>query len=494
MTKKKVGRVTVGVTNNQGRQFVRTTKGVFPISVLNKYEVKKESKQLEEEALSFGIKSLVTPPYRPESFMELFESNSIYPACVEQMAEDVVGNGYNLVLEEGMTENEETKAEKEKIKNLVEKANPEDSMREVFNKALVDYGKIGWFGIEVVKSKNVNTKEEEIAELWHMPAHTFRIHRKRKKFCQLRNADKVWFKRYGEEEDISAETGEKMTAKADVKKRANELIYYKRYYSKSSYYGIPNVISAVGSVVGLIGIRDFNLAFFENYGVPVALITLEGDWEDGAAKKIKDFLDNEVRGSENQHKTMVFEIPEGASFTYKPLATEMKDSSFRIYQQTLVDDVLIAYRMPPERIGIRVIGKLGGNVAVEATKVYVESVVEPLQTKMQNLINNKILKEGLGIKHYTFEFVKLDVRDYDKETERYMSLIDRGCITPNQVRNKLNLGAPYIGGEKYYISNQLVEVGEEESIKKQDNFVDAIVDLTKGIHKIAGEGDEDEIQ
>ena len=202
MTEKKKGRVTVGDSRTVGRQFVRTTKGVYPISVLNRYEIKKESKQLQEEALSFGIKSLVSPPYNPSSLLTLFESNSIFSACVEQIAEDVAGRGYNLVLEEGTEENDETKAEKEKIQKLIDKPNPEDSLREILNKAIVDLGSVGWFGIEVVKSKNLNTKVTEISELYHIPAHTFRVHKNSKKFCQLRNNSKVWFKKYGEEKDI----------------------------------------------------------------------------------------------------------------------------------------------------------------------------------------------------------------------------------------------------------------------------------------------------
>jgi len=499
MTEKKKGRVTVGDSRTVGRQFVRTTKGVYPISVLNRYEIKKESKQLQEEALSFGIKSLVSPPYNPSSLLTLFESNSIFSACVEQIAEDVAGRGYNLVLEEGTEENDETKAEKEKIQKLIDKPNPEDSLREILNKAIVDLGSVGWFGIEVVKSKNLNTKVTEISELYHIPAHTFRVHKNSKKFCQLRNNSKVWFKKYGEEKDISAETGEIVGSKAEDKNKANELIYFKKYYSKSSYYGVPNIISAIGSVVGLISIRDYNLAFFENYGVPVALITLEGEWEAGSAKKIRDFLDSEVRNTDNAHKTMVFEVPDGCKFVYTPLITETKESSFRFYQQSLVDDVLIAYRMPPERIGVRVIGSLGGNVAVEATHIYAESVVEPLQTKLASIINSKILQEGLGCVYYSFEFVPMDVRDFDKETIRYNTLIENGAMTPNQMRSALGLGKPYPGGDKYYIKVTLLQVGEEEIKKKeeeikkkeeviekkQDEFVGAMIELVKGVNKIA---------
>ena len=61
--------------------------------------------------------------------------------------------------------------------------------------------------------------------------------------------------------------------------------------------------------------------------------------------------------------------------------------------------------MPGERIGIRhQIGKLGGgNVAEEATKVYVESVVEPIQTDIENIINRLIIEQGLNCHKYVFK-------------------------------------------------------------------------------------------
>ncbi|GAH97641.1 unnamed protein product, partial [marine sediment metagenome] len=84
---------------------------------------------------------------------------------------------------------------------------------------------------------------------------------------------------------------------------ANELIFYKNYYPQSEYYGAPNILPSIGAVMGLIGVRDYNLAFFENYGIPAALIILKGRWSKDTAKQISDFIDVELKGSEQAHKT-----------------------------------------------------------------------------------------------------------------------------------------------------------------------------------------------
>ena len=101
VVKKKQAEVFVGEAGEAGeertRNFVQTTRGVYPASVLEKSEIKKVSKQLKKE-MQFGLASLISPPYNPLTFLEFSESCAIFQACVEQIAEDVVGNGYTLEL------------------------------------------------------------------------------------------------------------------------------------------------------------------------------------------------------------------------------------------------------------------------------------------------------------------------------------------------------------------------------------------------------------
>jgi len=477
---KKKKQAEVHVTLTKGQQFIQTNKGVYPLSALKKHEIKKTSKQIKEEE-QFGINELVAPPNSPNSLLQLYDMNSTFSACVDQIAEDVAGLGWRLELKEGEEEDEE---EKKKINELLDKPNPEESLRDVLKETLIDTGIIGWGGWEIVRNGLA-----EVAEIWHIAGHTFRIHKKKKKFCQQRNNDKVWFKRYGEEKDISAETGKQ--EKHDEKSRANELIYYKRYYPRSDYYGAPPILSAVGSLIGLIGIRDYNISFFENYGVPAALITLTGEWKDGSAKKIKNFLDTEIRGSENAHRTMVFQVPdEGAKFQWQQLSVDVKEGSFRLYRESLVEDILIAYHMPGERIGVRSrVGKLGGGKETEeGTKIYVESVIEPLQTDIENIINRMIIEQGLNCHKYIFKLNTLDIRNIDAEVDRYIKMIEHAMMTPNQARNKLGAGKTYVGGDNYYMKSGLEVVGEEELEKREDKFIKAVEGLTEGINKLA-EGD-----
>lgn len=434
----------------KGQAFVSTSKGIFPIDILKKSALQKDSKQLQEEEKFNSAENIVSPPYSAMSFLTLYESNPTFAASVNQIAVDVAGLGWNVVLKEDAKENDE---QLEKVKLLLNRPNKEYMLRELFKRVLVDWGVIGRFTIEIVRDMG-----GEVVELFHIPSATMRIDTKKEKYVQIRNNKKVWFKPFGAEYEVKASDG---TKSKDVQfaARGNEVIWYNNYYPLSDYYGMPCVLPAVGDVIGLIGARDFNLSFFENYGIPDAIILLEGDWEEDAKKVVEDFMDKNLRGVENAHKTLVTTQPDGVKFTYKPLGVELHEGSFKLYQADLKENILMSYSMPPERVGIRPVGKLGGNMAEEATKVYVQSTVEPLQKTLEDIVTFLIIEQGLEVESYEFKFVDLDLRDLDAAVSRFKDLISHGVMTPNEARAELGK-KPYDDGEKFYVMSQLVEAGE----------------------------------
>lgn len=432
----------------KGRVYVQTSKGIFPFELLQKAAIdNSNSKQLESTMKWMTLNDLVPPPYDPMSLLTLYESNSVFWRCVNQLAIDVSGLGWSLQLKE---DKKESTSELDRINQFLDKSNPDDPFREILKRLLIDWGTIGWFSIEVARNN-----KKEIAEIYHLPAHTLKVHKSKKKFCQVRNNKKAWFKKFGEEQNISVKTGKEITGRG--RDAANEVIYYKNYYPKSDFYGVPNVLSGTGDIIGLIGLRDYNLNFFESFGVPAALIVLEGEWEEGAEKVVSDFFNTEAKGVENAHKTLVVNQPDKCKFQYHRLSTEVKEASFKLYEKQRQENILIAYSMPPERIGIRVVGKLGGNVAEEATKVYVQSVVEPLQLDLEQIINEYLLQSEI----YEFKFDDIDLRDYDALIERLIKQIRSGIRTPNEARNELGL-KPYADGDRFYIESSLIEIGEAD--------------------------------
>lgn len=440
------------------RVFIATSKGVYPISVLKGYE-QAPSRQIREEQKFLTEQGLIQPPFSFESLLFLFDNCSFFNACVRQIAKDVAGSGYHLIISDEKKANEQEFA---KVSEFFEDPNDrEESVLDLIERAVIDWGVIGAFALEV-------SRDGGRPSVYHVPAHTILIHKEGNKYLQRRLNKKVWFKRFGYDKDIHIEKGDEFEpGQLPPALRASELIYYVNYYPLSSWYGAPNILPAVGSALGIIAIRDYNLTFFENYGVPAGLLVLEGEWAEDDAKRVAEIIENDIKGTANAHRTLVLQPPEGGRATWTPLTIETKEGHFKVYLKQLRDEVLSAYKMPPYRLGIAEIGSLGGSTAEETTQIYIDSVVEPLKRVFESIFTFKIIRQVLGVKNYSFKLDRLDIRDLEREVKICETLFSMGCLSRNQVIQRLGLGPVIpkeLGGDDFYIASSYVQVGPAESL------------------------------
>lgn len=477
----------------QGSMHILTNKGLFPISVLKAAEKAKataHSKQLKEDSLWLSEKNLVPYPFEASTLLELKDNCSYFDSCVKQIAKDVMGQGWRLELKEGK---KESNSEKDAILEFIENSggDRDETFEETLERGIIDWGLIGWWGWEVSRDD-----KDLVNGLWHVPAQTFYIHKDKDKYCQKRAQKEAWFKRYGLEENIALKDGEEMSEEKikeekdledDDKKTelANELIYYRNYYPQSEYYGAPNILPSVGAVLGLIGVRDYNLAFFENYGIPAALIILKGRWSKDTAKQISDFIDVELKGTEQSHKTFCIHPNKDSTFEYIKLGIEVKEGSFKLYRKGLQEEILVCYKMPPYRIGVAEVGALGINVAGESTKIYAQSVITPLEEVVERLVTKKLFQEGLKADSYTFQLKELNLEDLDATAARDAIYFGIGALTSNQILKHQGKDT-YEEGDQYYVNSSFLPVGEEP-IEKRAGLMEAIGRIIQGDPKAAVE-------
>jgi capsid portal protein len=467
--------------------FIKTSRGLVPLNELRKAEKRKqqtESKQIKAEKEFITLHNLIPYPFNVQGFLLLLENCSFFDACVRQIAKDVAGQGYTINLRKGIeTENDD---ERKAIEDFLSDPNAdEDSLEDIIERLIIDWGCIGWFGLEVSRDE-VN----KVNGLYHIPAHTFWIHKEEKKYCQLWMNKTIWFKKFGYEADIDAKSGDE-SKPVSPENLAHELIYYRNYYPRSAFYGAPNALSAVGAIKALISIRDYNLAFFENYGIPAALVTAEGDWgedESGISnvKLLNDFINSELKGADNAHKTVVLNPPAGGKVTWTPLVVEVKEGHFKLYFKNLRDEILVAYKMPSYRIGITEQGSLGGSTAAESTRIYIDSIVNPLKRVINHIFSEKIIKDGLGIESYEFKLGELDIRDMNAIVTRCQTLFGMGGLSRNELRQEIGKSKlpDTEDGDKYYISTSYVPIGEESALASLSARDAAAEDLKKKVDEI----------
>jgi len=199
------------------------------------------------------------------------------------------------------------------------------------------------------------------------------------------------------------------------------------------------------------------LDFFSSYGVPAYAVILEGaDFDEPTKDLIQKYFETELKG--NPHRTMVFSTPEGATIRFEALSVQTKEASFRVYRRDNRDDILTAHHVPPYRASIVEKGQLGGGVATEVDRIYLDSVINPRQRAMTWIINELLIFEGFDITAWRFEFLDIDIRDQKLDSEIDKEYFNMGARTPNEMRVAQGL-EPYDGGDVFYIPANNVPVG-----------------------------------
>jgi len=189
-----------------------------------------------------------------------------------------------------------------------------------------------------------------------------------KRFAQIRNGKKRWFKRVEYPYDVHKDTGVISPLKSlQAEDRASEIIWFVNYTPRSDYYGLPDIIPALGAIWGDIARRDYNIAFFDNYGVPAYAIFVSGNFdpgevdEEGRTEMEKMIEEHFAELAKNPHSTLILSVPtegrdEEVKIEFKSLSAEIKEASFRLYRNDNRDEILSAHGMPPYRIGVNETG------------------------------------------------------------------------------------------------------------------------------------------
>lgn len=483
--------------------FVVTTKGhAIKKDVLDGYS---KSKQLPKDLFAskdYSNYGLLEPLYDPLSLAKLIEINTYHNRACRTKAEDVAGNGWKLFpLNENPNEEQKTRIE-EMFKNQ------EMPIEETFKKLQLDKETMGYFAMEIAREEN--GFDGAVSLINHIPAHTIRIHKTGNKYCQSRNNSKVWFRNFDYEKDINMLTGQEVVAKTlDKEKRGNEVIWSINYTPRSFFYGIPDIIPAIGAITGDISRRDYNISFFANYGVPAYMISILGDFDPGdidpetgktiLAQKIEDKFQEIVN---NPQSIMILTIPksEGGTGTVEvkvtPLSVEVKDASFRLYRNDNRDEIIGAHGMPPYRMGIYETGQLAGNLGRESTVIYYQSIIRPRQNVFNHIMNYQIFPT-LEITDWWFELESIDLTEIDNDVERCVKLITSGIMTPNEA---IGYMGNYFGIEKkedniamdfHYIngnpidSNGLIPESELISVMQsvKDKLIEGFIDYVQNTDK-----------
>jgi PBSX family phage portal protein len=269
-----------------------------------------------------------------------------------------------------------------------------------------------------------------------------------RRFVQVFESRVVWFKEFGDPRVVSRRSGAYYKSAEDLersekhKEAASEMLHFRVHTSKSSY-GIPRWVGCLLSVIGSRQAEEVNLSYFENKSVPpLAVLVSGGRISNNTVDRIKDFIENDIKGKRNFHKLLVLEAegPAASGFDQgrmridlKPLtAAQHNDALFQGYDQSNIDKVGMAFRLPRMLRGdIRDFNRATAEAALEFAE---QQVFKPERDDFDFTMNRKVLPV-LGIRFWRFVSNSAAWQNPNDRAEILSKLGTVGFITPAEGRD-----------------------------------------------------------
>ena len=385
----------------------------------------------------YGIFDVITPPYNLYELANFYDTSFANHAAIDAKVENVVGLGYDFIVTDGTALRMEMNEDKEavdrarnriermkiQLREWLESLNDDDSFTKTMEKVYVDVQATGNGFLEVGRTVN-----GEIGYVGHIPSTTMRVRRLKDGYVQIIGQKLVYFRNFG------ATNPNPLTADP----RPNEIIHIKEYSPLNSYYGVPDIVAAMPSLIGDQLASQYNIDYFENKAVPRYVITLKGaKLSPDAEDKMFRFLQTGLKAQ--SHRTLYIPLPgdgdhNKVEFKMEPIENGIQEGSFREYRKQNRDDIFIAHQMPISKIGGS--DSAGLAAALSQDRTFKEQVSRPEQRHLEKVIS-KIIKEKTDI--LEFKFNELTLTDEIAQSQILERYVKNQIMLPNEAREVLNL-------------------------------------------------------
>lgn len=385
----------------------------------------------------YGLFDVITPPYNLYELANFYDTSFANHAAIDAKVANIVGLGYSfevtdrtmLTLENKEDEIAIGRARKRiermklEMRDWLENLNDDDSFTKTMEKVYTDLESTGNAYIEVGRTVN-----GDIGYIGHIPSATIRIRRLRDGYMQIIAQKVVYFRNFG------AKNSNPVTADP----RPNEIIHIKEYSPLNTYYGIPDIVAALPSLVGDQLASQYNIDYFENKAVPRYVVTLKGaKLSNEAEDKMFRFLQTGLKAQ--SHRTLYIPLPgdtdqNKVEFKMEPIENGIQDGSFKEYRKQNRDDILVAHQVPISKLGGTDSAAIAASIAQDRT--FKEQVSRPAQGHLNKVIS-KIIKEKTDILELKFnELTLTDEITQSQILERY---VKTQVMMPNEAREAIGL-------------------------------------------------------
>ena len=444
---------------------------------INKAE--SESSQLPEDPFKSVTQNgqAIEPPLDLMTLTMMEENSSELRPVIDAMVTNIEGFGGRLVLpempDEELEKNKDAiKAEKTKLKGFLLNFDPDDDITSLRSKSRRDLELTGNFYWELIPAK---LNHEQIVAMKFTEAHTVRItkaddtstpfekieidpetgevykqtfYKRFRRFIQIRNNKKVYFKEFADPRVIDRETGKAYKNKAEANKAGVKSdkfahpLYHGKLWSSRTPYGLPRFVGNLFSIFGSRAADEINYNTFLNNNVPSMAILVSGNamLTDGTIRRIEEFTNSVMKRSNNYSKFLLIEAEpavEGlansgtAKIDIERLKSEQTgDQLFQEYDKNNAEKLRRAFRLPPIYTG-----KAAdySRATAETSKKLAEEQVFDTERKSMDRHLNRILT-WMGFKWWKYKSYTPNLTNDEDLIKLINSVEKTGAMTPNLAR------------------------------------------------------------
>lgn len=401
------------------------------------------------------------PPTNPNTWAAAMEQSTRLNKCIKTFSRNTVGLGWEIVPIATITEQTPQKVktqiheETERLKKLFTRPNRKMPFTKVMELMKTDEEATGNGYLEIVRNN-----AGDIEQIWHIPATTIRIRNPKKVpwmapdghpgYIQIRGQAKRYFREFGDDNVINAQTGEKAKGALPIEKRATEIIQFMIYAPRSTWYGIPRYIAAAPAIAGnrLAALR--NVRFFENDAVPRMIIAVTGSGlTTSSIKSLENFVRRGGKGVEKAHRIMVLQTERRrigtadskAGINVIPLTVGMQeDASFMAYRLANDEEVRQAFGIGKAFFTTDDVNRASMESSRRITN---EQEFEPDRVEKEYIMNETVVADkSVGAETVALRFKRPRSDDPLEKAQVEKIYASMGALTPNELRKNIGL-EPY---------------------------------------------------
>jgi HK97 family phage portal protein len=199
--------------------------------------------------------------------------------------------------------------------------------------------------------------------------------------------------------------------------------------------------------------RDTQAMFYKQGFMPAAYVQVPGELNAEARKKMRDAYEETMSGSDNAYRLAVFD---SRITKFEPINIQLKDAQFLESIDATDKDICNFFGLPEHMLNR---GKESYNSNEQKYIEYLTGTLDALLVPWEQAARIRWLTLEEQSNTY-FKFVREALLRMDSKArgESMAIRIQNGMLTPNEGREKDDLGA-YEGGDQYYMASNIAAIG-----------------------------------